>query len=399
MKPSFNILLILLFLIACSSQKEIKQVNTFGNDVQFLKQFTPIITLSSADGKAKIVVSPTLQGRVMTSTSTGDNGKSLGWINKELLASQDTLPHMNAFGGEERFWLGPEGGQFALYFKPGDPFDFEHWQTPALIDTEPFSIAEQSTDRIVFNRDAFLVNYSNFGFKFRITREIKLLPVNEPGVSSVAYQSINTIENTGGQPWKKETGLLSIWLLGMLNPSDGTVVIIPFNPGKEDELGPIVNDNYFGKVPEERLVVKDSVCYFKADGTYRSKIGFNPLRAKNVMGSYDAIDGILTIVEYNKPDSITDYVNSKWEIQQMPYQGDVINSYNDGPAAPGAKPMGPFYELETSSPAASLSPGESLTHTQVTYHFDGDEKGLSPIARKMLGIDLAEAKLIFGKNR
>ena len=30
---------------------------------------------------------------------------------------------MNVFGGEDRFWLGPEGGQFALYFKAGDPFD------------------------------------------------------------------------------------------------------------------------------------------------------------------------------------------------------------------------------------------------------------------------------------
>ena len=37
---------------------------------------------------------------------------------------------MNVFGGEDRFWLGPEGGQFALYFKPGDPFDLDHWQVP-----------------------------------------------------------------------------------------------------------------------------------------------------------------------------------------------------------------------------------------------------------------------------
>ena len=40
--------------------------------------------------------------------------------------------------GEDRFWLGPEGGQFALFFKKGDPFDLDHWQTPAMMDTEPF---------------------------------------------------------------------------------------------------------------------------------------------------------------------------------------------------------------------------------------------------------------------
>jgi hypothetical protein len=212
----------------------------------------------------------------------------------------------------------------------------------------------------------------------------------------VAYQSINTIENTSDQPWQKESGLLSIWLLGMLNPSEGTTVIIPFNPGADDEFGTIVNDDYFGKVPEDRLVIKDSVCYFRADGTYRSKIGLNPKRAKPVMGSYDAINKILTIVEYTKPDSITDYVNSKWEIQQNPYRGDVTNSYNDGPATPGAKPMGPFYELETSSPAALLQPGESLTHRQTTYHFEGDESKLNSIARKMLGVDLLVVVEIFG---
>jgi hypothetical protein len=382
--------------MACSTQKEIKSVNSFGGDVEFLKQFTPIITLSSTNGEGMIAVSPSLQGRVMTSTATGIEGISFGWINKELFSSRDTLPHMNAFGGEERFWLGPEGGQYALYFKPGDPFDFDHWQTPALIDTEPFLISEQTPDRIVFTREASLINYASFEFRFKITREIKCLPVNEPGVAAVAYQSINTIENISDQPWRKESGLLSIWLLGMLNPSEGTTVIIPFNPGADDEFGTIVNDDYFGKAPEDRLVIKDSVCYFRADCTYLSKIGLNPKRAKPVMGSYDAINKILTIVEYTKPDSITDYVNSKWEIQQNPYRGDVTNSYNDGPATPGAKPMGPFYELETSSPAALLQPGESLTHRQTTYHFEGDESKLNSIARKMLGVDLLVVVEIFG---
>jgi hypothetical protein len=47
------------------------------------------------------------------------------------------------------------------------------------------------------------------------------------------------------------------------------------------------------------------------------------------------------------------YVNSMWEKQKEPYSGDAINAYNDGSPAPGEPPLGPFYELETSSPAAS----------------------------------------------
>jgi len=388
---------IFIAFMSCIGKKEVGMRNTFGNDVYFLNQHTPLLTLTSPDGSAKVAISPSLQGRVMTSTTSGDEGMSFGWINRDLFTSHDTLAHMNPFGGEERFWLGPEGGQFALYFKPGDPFDFDHWQTPDLIDTEPFLVSEQSSDRVVFTREASLINYSNFEFKFSIKREIKVLPVNETGVSAVAYQTINTIQNTGDKPWLKETGLLSIWLLGMFNPTENTTVIIPFYPGEESELGQIVNDDYFGKVPRERLVITDSVCYFKADGKYRSKIGFNPKRAKNIIGSYDALNKVFTIVEYTKPIEATDYVNSKWEVQQNPYRGDIVNSYNDGPATPGAKPMGPFYELETSSPAAALGPGESLTYAQTTYHFVGDANSLVLIAMRKLGVDLERAKTVFSE--
>ena len=388
---------LLLLMIACRPDPN-QPKNNFEDDVTFLNRHTPIITLTAGNGKGKVAISPSLQGRVMTSTATGDKGISYGWINRALFKSGDTLPHMNPFGGEERLWLGPEGGQFALFFKSRDPFDFEHWQTPAWMDTEPFQVLEQSANRVLFSRDVSIVNYSNFEFTFNIKREIKLLDVEEPGVSCVAYQSQNTITNTGDKQWLKETGLLSIWLLGMFNPSDGTTVIIPFHPDGESEMGPIVVDDYFGKVPSDRLVIRDSVCYFKADGRLRSKIGFNPKRAKNVLGSYDAINKILTIVKYEKPEDMTDYVNSKWEIHKDPYAGDVTNSYNDGPPSPGAKPMGPFYEIETSSPVAELRPGESLTHTQTTYHFEGNLPGMAIIAMRELGVDIKLVLQIFARD-
>jgi hypothetical protein len=66
----------------------------------------------------------------------------------------------------------------------------------------------------------------------------------------------------------------------------------------------------------------------------------------------------------------------------------VVNSYNDGPPAPGAKPLGPFYELETSSPAAALGPGESLRHVHRTFHFQGPRPELDALARRLLGAPL-----------
>ena len=91
-----------------------------------MKEFIDVIVLEEPAGKGKIAISPALQGRVMTSTSNGEMGTSYGWINKELFVSRDTLDHINAFGGEERFWLGPECGQFSIYFKKGGAFKFEN---------------------------------------------------------------------------------------------------------------------------------------------------------------------------------------------------------------------------------------------------------------------------------
>ena len=84
-----------------------------------------------------------------------------------------------------------------------------------------------------------------------------------------------------------------------------------------------------------------------------------------------------------------------WERQQQPFAGDVGNSYNDGPMTPGAAPMGPFYEIESSSPAAALAPSASLTHVHRTFHLQGPEAELDAIARAALGVSLAD---IVGKN-
>ena len=119
MKHAIWILIVALaFMAGCvKTAKEEPKGIMFKDDVAFLKQHTQPVVLSGADGRAKVAVNPDLQGRVMTSTAAGDDGLSFGWINRELLASKQNNAHMNAFGGEDRFWLGPEGGQFSIFFK------------------------------------------------------------------------------------------------------------------------------------------------------------------------------------------------------------------------------------------------------------------------------------------
>ena len=51
---------------------------------------------------------------------------------------------MNAYGGENRLWLGPEGGRFSMFFKPGDSMVFNNWKTPAPFDTEPWKVTAQN---------------------------------------------------------------------------------------------------------------------------------------------------------------------------------------------------------------------------------------------------------------
>lgn len=379
---------------------------TYTDDVAFMKEHTEVITLTDASGKAKVAVAPVLQGRVMSSTAGGDNGRSFGWINRALFTSGQEQEHIHIYGGEERFWLGPEGGQYSIFFKKGAEFTLDDWHTPKLIDTEPFELKSTSQGKAVFTKEASLVNYSGFRFDLDIEREIAVLSeaaiqrslgisAYPNSIKAVAYETTNTLSNTGQVNWNKKTGLLSIWLLGMYNASPTTTVIIPFRPGSEEELGKAVTDDYFGKVPSDRLIVKDSVMYFSGDAKFRSKIGLSPSRAKDLLGSYDAANNVLTIVKYNKPKDVKDYVNSLWELQDEPYKGDVVNSYNDGPPEPGANQLGQFYELETSSPALALKAGESAIHIQMTSHFQGSEASLDVLSKQLLGVSLQEIKSTF----
>jgi hypothetical protein len=401
--PFWAMVPILILAAACAKPAKAPPPRgiLFKDDVAFLEKHTGVVVLSDKDGAALIAVNPDLQGRVMTSTAGGPDGPSFGWINRELLASKANNPHINAFGGEDRFWLGPEGGQFSVFFKRGEPFDLEHWFTPPPINEGPFEIVSRAAGRIAFKKVMRLVNYSGTVFDLEVDRSVGLLGAPDmaalgitvpTGVRTVSFRSDNRITNSGSNPWVKDTGLLSVWILGMFNPSPQTTIVIPFKPGPEAELGPVVNDAYFGKVPADKLVVGDGVLFFSGDGTCRSKIGIPPRRALPFAGSYDASVGVLTIVHLTIPEGAAEYVNSMWRIQEDPYAGDVVNSYNDGPASPGAKPLGPFYELESSSPAAALAPGASLGHSHATMHFQGDERALDVVARRALGVGIKEIR-------
>jgi hypothetical protein len=370
---------------------------TFEEDVAAAESAGPVTVLVSDSG-GRVAVSPALQGRVMTS-SVAPGAASLGWVNRSFLSSGKRGTQFDNYGGEDRFWLGPEGGQFGLYFAPGAPYTFAAWQTPPSFNEGAWSVRASSTASVVLAQKLHVTNHSGTEFEVEVSRTVTVLshadeearlgvPVPN-NVQLVAFETRNEITNVGHAPWTKEHGLPSIWILGMYAPSDDAHVVIPFEPGGS---GDIVNDRYFGKVPAERLRVHPSEGFlsFTCDGKVRSKIGIGPTRARSSLGSYSASARLLTIVQYDKPAGATSYVNSMWEEQKDPYGGDVVNSYNDGPTEPGKPSLGGFYEIETSSPAAELAPGASLVHVHRTLHLVGSPADLEPIARHVLGVALAD---------
>lgn len=378
---------------------------TYREDVAFLRQHVEIIELSNGD--ARVAVAPAYQGRVMSSTTSFSDGTGFGWINPEVIAAgikpeaerTGLAKHIHVFGGEERLWFGPEGGPFSLFFPSGVQQTFANWKTPAPIDTEPFEIVGQPAPGSVSLAKSFrLPNRSGTVLSIDVRRTVTLMPgpslTSLPGIRSVGYTTANTVKNTGDRAWSRETGAPSIWLLGMFKPTPGTTIVIPFTPGDESTLGPRANTTYFGRIPDTRIKFSDRALFFKADGTERGKLGLTPKRAMGVAGSWQKDTATLTLVrivpQAQNPGANWPYVDSQWRDDVDPFGGDVINAYNDGPPEPGAKPLGPFYELETSSPALFLQPGESYTHVQSTAHFTGARDSLDRLARESLGVSLDE---------
>ncbi|HZE84928.1 MAG TPA: DUF6786 family protein, partial [Puia sp.] len=355
-------------------------------------------------GEAKLIVSPKYQAKVFTSTATGDGGPSFGWIHYKAFEGPEDQ-HMNAYGGENRLWLGPEGGKFSLFFPKGAKMEFANWKTPAAFDTEPWRLLAITGPVVTLEKSMRLTNYAGSLLDLSITRRILILgraamdsllqldPDNS--VHAVAYRTENILTNKGNRPWTEATGMPCLWLLDMLNPSPNTTIIIPYT-GDAARTKPATTD-YFGEIPADRIKFRDSgkdgILFFKADGNNRGKLGIHPLSAKHMAGSYDALHGVLTVTLFDTEPNAK-YLNQEWNTAKPPFSGDAVNAYNDGPLADGSQ-MGPFYELESVSPAAFLAPGASLIHHHSVFHFTGPEASLDKICRKLWGLSLDTVKKIF----
>lgn len=372
---------------------------TFGYDHYFLNQKDSVIVLNSKDGNGEIIISPKYQGKVFTSTAEGASGKSFGWINYKAFDQESLDPHMNPYGGEERIWLGPEGGKFSLFFKPGTKMEFANWHTPAAIDNESWKLVSNTDKKASLIKSAQLLNYAGTTLNLLINRDIEMLePADvktmlgidlDSKVKSVAFHTTTTLTNTGNKAWDKQTGAPCIWNLDMFAPSPKTVIVVPYNDG----AGKVATTDYFGEIAKDRIKFNNGILLFKADGKSRGKLGMQAARAKTMAGSYDAENNVLTVTVFDT-DAQATYLNQEWRTDKDPFIGDAVNAYNDGPLADKTQ-LGPFYEIESVSPAAFLKPNEKLSHNHSVFHFTGDKEELNTIALKTLGISLQDIQAAF----
>lgn len=381
-------------------------LKNFGDDLAFIQQHVDAIVLANSDLQ-KIVVVPEWQGRTMTSTARGANGFSYGWVNYDRIESGKIEPQINLFGGEDRFWVSPEGSQYSFFFDPGVEMKLPNWRTPPEIDMHPFEVVNQQPHQVAFQKNMTLKNYSGHSFHMRVDRTVKINSDQETvaclktelpeGVFSVSHESHNRVTNSGSLDWSPQDGLPAVWMLCMNKPSDSATVLVPFRKGPTEQRGKIVTADYFGELDASRLRVceESGLIYFVGDGKLRSKLGVAFQRATDYLGAWDAENGCLTIAQFNLPKEVdVGYTNNLWKHVDDPYCGDVINSYNDGPNESGSM-MGPFYELETLSPALNLKSGESYTHVHRTIHLEGDRDGLNQLVNHIFGVDIRTIEDVF----
>lgn len=99
----------------------------------------------------------------------------------------------------------------------------------------------------------------------------------------------------------------AIWLLDMLKVSGSNTIVVPYDSSRE--LWKNRHHGLFWRDSKRANHKRPFNHFFMADGTKRCKLGVSPKRAKYVIGSYDAVNKVLTICFFDL-DKDAKYLNS-----------------------------------------------------------------------------------------
>jgi hypothetical protein len=373
-----------------------RTMQEFSKDLALIKKHTQAIVLSSQGQPAKVVVTPALQGRVLTSTAGAEKGVAFGWFDRKALATMSIgKPAVSVLGGEDRLLVGPEGTKFSFFYPAGTELAFPQRKIPGPLDLEGFEVVQTNADSVLMRKNLTLVNRAGNSFAVEIQREVRMLTTMEvqklfgmmlpDTVKFVAYQTDNRLIHKGGEPWSPDKGLVSLRVLGAQTASPTAVAVVPYHkPADVPKEEKVFHDNLLGVVPEDRVAQDDNAVYFLADSKELGKVGVISKYSSGVAGSYDPSNKVLTVIHTDKPDGNVAYAGARLDESQPILGGESIYLLNEGPLGEGGKSRGRFFVLETASPAPALKPGEALRHVQRTVHFQGSPEELDLIIQTTL---------------
>ena len=356
----------------------------------------PYVLQNHRKGK-KVLVAPSLVGRVMGTTLAGDRGEILGWINVPAIEKGMVDPVFNNFGGEERFWFAPEGGQFGLNLG-GHVSGWQYYQVQDAFNTQPFRVLKAETNLLTMSSRMKLINARRARFDFEVTRTVRILddcPYTlgyDNKVDFVGFETVNISRHAAKTPVPRAHGALAMFCLTQFLAHPRLVIIVPFRPGSARLLGPPVRKDYWkdfcahGALPRHRYHIDKCFALMKGDGKLRGKFGVGRRRAVPRLASLDLDTNELIIVDCDFYPEL-EYVGSYWRRMQNPYDGDALSVSYEGPDDAGRS--GQSYELETLSPALLLQPGQALSHRNRIYHLFGPAAAINQICRRYFGADRA----------
>ncbi|MBR6389498.1 MAG: hypothetical protein IKS15_05205 [Opitutales bacterium] len=372
----------------------------FGLDLAFLEKYADCVVLG--EGESFVAVSPKLQARVMTSTLGGEEGMSIGWINRGLIASKNPESHMNLYGGEDRFWIGPEGTEHSVFFEKGALFVPDNWKIPQEISAQPWKVKSANRYQASFEKEIHITSARGEKFDILASREISfiskenaqsILKVEIPeSVKMVAFQSANKATNIGARAWGAETGYINLAVVSTFHANKTTYGFIPFNQGDPKNLGTIITDLYNESPIGDRLSVAADFVRMRLDGAKLGEIFMNPRRSRSIMGFYDSDKNLLTIIAVVPPASQKKYLVPYWRRTNDMLDGDALGLFNNGPANHDTFYADKLFKATTFSPALALKPQKSQLHIQRTFHFCGSEYELEKIAQKLLGVGIKDLR-------